>query len=115
MAMGAVPLIVVALITGGDIEWTLGFVGALSYNVIFGNGVAWILWLFILRMLPAGTTGLASLANPVLGVTFAWLLLGERPGWAEAAGMALILLGIAVLTLREALRARVPPRAAKAG
>ncbi|HLA81730.1 MAG TPA: DMT family transporter, partial [Thermoleophilia bacterium] len=78
--------------------------GALAYNVILGNGVAWLLWLFVLRVLPAGTTGLASLANPVLGVTFAWAVLDEQPGWAEALGMALILLGIAVLTLREAAR-----------
>ncbi|MCL5734887.1 MAG: EamA family transporter [Actinobacteria bacterium] len=108
MVAGAVPLIVLALATrGGMPQWTPAFVGVLAYNVLLGNGVAWLLWLFVLRVLPAGTTGLASLVNPVLGVTFAWAILGERPGWAEAGGMALILLGIAVLTIREAARSRL--------
>ena len=105
MALGTIPLVIIAVATGGGMPvWTVEFVGALAYNVILGNGVAWLLWLFVLRVLPAGTTGLASLANPVLGVTFAWAVLDEQPGWAEALGMALILLGIAVLTLREAAR-----------
>jgi drug/metabolite transporter (DMT)-like permease len=109
MVLGAVPLVIIAVATGGGWpEWTPAFLGVLAYNVVFGNGVAWLLWLFVLRVLPAGTTGLASLANPVLGVTFAWLFLGEQPGWAEALGMALILLGIAVLTLREATRRAFP-------
>ncbi len=105
MVIGAIPLVIVAFVTGGGMpDWTPKFIAALAYNVLLGNGVAWLLWLFVLRVLPAGTTGLASLANPVLGVTFAWVILAERPGWAEAAGMALILLGIAILTLREATR-----------
>jgi drug/metabolite transporter (DMT)-like permease len=105
MVIGAIPLVIVAFATGGGMpDWTPKFIAVLAYNVLLGNGVAWLLWLFVLRVLPAGTTGLASLANPVLGVTFAWLVLAERPGWAEAVGMALILLGIAVLTLREATR-----------
>jgi drug/metabolite transporter (DMT)-like permease len=105
MVIGAIPLVIVAFATGGGMpDWTPTFIAVLAYNVLLGNGVAWLLWLFVLRVLPAGTTGLASLANPVLGVTFAWLVLAERPGWAEAVGMALILLGIAVLTLREATR-----------
>ena len=110
MVFGAIPLVIVAIATGGGMpHWTLTFIGALAFNVLLGNGVAWLLWLFVLRVLPAATTGLASLANPVLGVTFAWIILAERPGWAEAVGMALILLGIAVLTLREATRRPVAP------
>lgn len=105
MVFGAVPLTIIAVAVGGGWpEWTPTFLAVLAYNVIVGNGVAWLLWLFVLRVLPAGTTGLASLANPVLGVTFSWILLGERPGWAEAIGMGLILLGIAVLTVREVVR-----------
>lgn len=105
MVIGTVPLIVVAVARGDPLpDWSPVFIGVLAYTALLGNGIAWLLWLFVLRVLPAGTTGLASLANPVLGVTFAWLILHERPGWAEAIGMGLILLGIAVLTLRELLR-----------
>jgi drug/metabolite transporter (DMT)-like permease len=74
--------------------------------VLLANGVAWILWLFVRKTLPAGTTGLASLANPVLGVLFSWMLLGEQPLLAEAVGMALIVGGLAVLALRGVLAER---------
>jgi len=105
MALGAVPLLVIILVTGFESpQWTPAFVGLLLFQVALSNGVAWIIWLLVLRVLPAGTTGLASLANPVLGVLFSWLILREQPAVVEGVGMALILLGIAVLTVRGALR-----------
>ena len=107
MLLGAVPLVVVAFATGYEApDWSASFAWLLAYNVLLSNGLAWILWLFVLKVLPAGTTGLTSLANPVLGVLFSWLLLGEQPLLVEAIGMTLILLGIALLTLRGALAAR---------
>ncbi len=110
MVFGVVPLIVVALVKGAQApDWSLSFAWVLAYNVVLSGGLAWIIWLFVLRVLPAGTTGLSSLANPVLGVLFSWLLLSERPVWTEALGMAFILLGIAVLTIRGALSGRRSP------
>ena len=101
MVLGCVPLVIVAFVLGVDNpEWSPAFVGLLAYNVLFSNGLAWILWLLVLRVLAAGTSGLATLANPVLGVMFSWWLLGEQPVLLEAAGMTLIILGIALLTLR---------------
>jgi drug/metabolite transporter (DMT)-like permease len=98
MTLGAVPLIVVALFTfGGGPQWTAAFVGGLTYTVVFANAVAWVLWLFALRALSAAAAGLGTLAIPVVGVVAAWLQLGERPGAAEAAGMALIVTALAVL------------------
>ena len=49
-----------------------------------------MLWALIVQRLPATTAGLVSLAVPLCGVALAWLLLGERPDLAEAAGMLLI-------------------------
>jgi drug/metabolite transporter (DMT)-like permease len=103
MLLGAVPLAIVALLTTTEAPvWSASFIWALGYSALLGNCLAWILWLFVLTVLPAGTTGLASLATPVLGVLFAWVQLGERPGLAEALGMTLIVAGLAVLTIREA-------------
>jgi drug/metabolite transporter (DMT)-like permease len=98
MLFGAIPLVIVAFfVPEGPISWTSSFVAALLYNVIPGNAVAWLLWLYILEKLTAGVAGMGSLIIPVVGVLSAWLQLGERPGAFEAAGMLLI--GLALLVL----------------
>jgi drug/metabolite transporter (DMT)-like permease len=108
MLFGAIPLVIVAFfVPEGPVNWSSPFVFALLYNVIPGNAVAWLLWLYILEKLPAGVAGMGSLIIPVVGVLSAWLQLGERPGPFEAAGMLLI--GVALLILSiYALRAGKP-------
>ena len=81
-------------------EWTTPFVLALAYNVVLANALAWFLWLFGLRRLSAGAAGIATLATPVIGVAAAWIQLGERPSAGEAAGMALIIGALALVTVR---------------
>ena len=105
MMLGAVPLVIVALLTATKAPvWSASFIWALAYNVLLANGLAWVLWLFVLKALPAGTTGVSSLANPALGVLFAWIQLSERPGLTDAIGMALIVVGLVVLTVWELAR-----------
>ena len=101
MLFGSLPLVLIAALTWqGGPEWTAAFAAALAYNVILGNALAWLLWLFGLRRLSAGAAGIATLATPVIGVAAAWVQLGERPSAGEAAGMALILGALAVVTAR---------------
>jgi drug/metabolite transporter (DMT)-like permease len=100
MLFGAIPLVVVAFFAPeGAINWSSSFVAALLYNVIPGNAVAWLLWLYILEMLPAGVAGMGSLIIPVVGVLSAWLQLGETPGPFEAAGMLLIGVALSILSI----------------
>jgi drug/metabolite transporter (DMT)-like permease len=110
--LGSIPLIVVALLTAPQgPTWTASFIAALSYNVIAASAIAWLLWLYVLHNLPAGTAGISSLAIPVVGVIAAWIQLGERPGALEALGMGLIVAALAILTARELRNSR---QAAKA-
>jgi drug/metabolite transporter (DMT)-like permease len=107
MAYGSLPLLVVAALTySGPPLWTGAFVAALAYNVILGNALAWFLWISALRSLSAGAAGIGTLATPVIGVVAAWIQLGERPGLSEAAGMAFILGGLAIVTARGLLQSR---------
>jgi drug/metabolite transporter (DMT)-like permease len=107
MLFGSLPLILIAALTWqGGPEWTATFVWALAYNVILGNALAWFLWLFGLRRLSAGAAGIATLATPVIGVTAAWIQLGERPTAGEAAGMACIVGALAIVTGRGLLAGR---------
>ncbi len=114
MLFGSLPLILIALLTGGGgPEWSAPFIWALAYNVVLGNALAWLLWMFALRKLSAGAAGLGTLATPVIGVAAAWLQLGERPTAGEAAGMALIIAALAIVTARGLLvgrRERSPRR-----
>ncbi len=105
--IGSIPLIVIALIAAPEgPTWSGSFIAALVYNV--ACSAVYVIWLYVLHNLPAGTAGISILAVPVIGVLAAWLQLGERPGALEAAGMSLILVALAVLTARGMLLNRRP-------
>ena len=107
MIIGAAPLVALALLTHQPApQWTAAFAATLAYNVVLANAVAWLLWLYALRVLPTGAAGLGTLAVPVVGVLAAWLQLGERPGGAEAVGMVLIIAALAVVSVRGYLVSR---------
>jgi drug/metabolite transporter (DMT)-like permease len=101
---GAIVVGLIALlIPEPAIEWSGELIGALIYNAVLGSAIAWALWLFVVERLPAGVAGIASLATPLLGVLFAWLLLDEVPDVAEATGIMLIAIALAgVLRPRSA-------------
>ena len=101
MLMGSIPLVIVALLTSQSSPvWSASFIAALAFNVVPVTGVGLLLWFYALRTLPAGTAGFSSLATPVLGVVFAWIQLGERPGLYEAVGIILIVSALCLLALR---------------
>ena len=106
---GSIPVIIVALLVDdtGPV-WNGELIGALVYNVILASAVAYVLWLYILHSLPAGTAGMSSLIIPVVGFTASWIQLGERPDATEAVGMGLILLALAALAIWGLVKNRGP-------
>lgn len=101
MLYGTVPLVVTALLVPSQtIEWSSAFIGALAYNVIPATAISWVLWLFVLKTLPAGVAGISTLATPVIGIAAAALQLGERVSNTEAAGIVCIVGALLVLALR---------------
>lgn len=100
MIWGTIPLGLIALTELGEpVVWEGAFVVALAFNVVLANALAWVLWLWILRVLPAGIAGLGTLAVPVIGLVSGMLQLGERPTAVEALGMALIVAALALLSV----------------
>ncbi len=77
---------------------------ALVFHVVLATALAYFLWFEVVARLPAGVAAMGTLMVPVVGVTGAMLLLGERPGAADLGGFALIFAAAAI-----ALR---PPRGA---
>ena len=107
MLLGSLVLIAIAAVTwSGPPVWTGTFIAALIYVVIFGNTVAWLLWLYILHVLRAGTAGLGTLLTPVIGISAAWIQLGERPSVSEGLGMIAIVSALLITVLWEIARER---------
>jgi len=107
MLLGSIPLIAIAAATWeGQPEWTGTFIVALVYVAILGNAVAWILWLYILDSFRAGTAGLATLLTPVIGISSAWIQLGEQPGIVEGLGMMAIVGALLLVAVRELVTGR---------
>jgi drug/metabolite transporter (DMT)-like permease len=102
MAFGSLPLLLASVLSSDPpIHWTASFIGALAYNAVPASAVAWLLWLYALKNLPAGVAGLGGLIIPVVGLLAAEWQLGESPQSLEILGMALIL-GALALTIPAA-------------
>ncbi|MHB8427629.1 MAG: DMT family transporter [Acidiferrobacterales bacterium] len=100
MLFGAIGLAIIALLLPhAPVHWNREFIGALAYNVILGNALAWFLWMYALDKLPAGVASLGTLATPAIGVLAAALQLGEMPDTAETAGMLLIGSALTLISL----------------
>jgi drug/metabolite transporter (DMT)-like permease len=95
IAIGAVVMIVSYFVYNGPslpvftpVSWQAAL--AVLYNGLIGTGLAYLLWFAILDRLPTATASLGTLANPVIGIIFSVILLGERPTMADIVGFALI-------------------------
>ena len=71
------------------------------YAALVMSAVAWSLWLFVLKNLPASIASLSTLAVPVCSVLFSWWLLGENPGPVEGGGIVLIVLALTIVSRKK--------------
>jgi drug/metabolite transporter (DMT)-like permease len=115
LAVTAWQLTVGALLAGAGMLWFEGLPDpkwlsaeatlALAFHVVLAQAAAYFIWFEVVARLPAGVAALGSLAVPVVGVSSAMALLGERPSGFDLAGFALIL-AAATVALRAGRRAR---------
>lgn len=100
MFFGSIPLVVVALmVPSAPIQWTPYFIGAVIFNSVFCNALAWLLWLYALQRLSAGVASMSSMLAPVIGVLAAWLQLNEVPSTTELIGMTLIAASLVIISM----------------
>ncbi len=98
MLFGSIPIVIVALMTHTtSIEWSGYFIGALIYNSVFGNAIAWLLWLYALRHLSAGIATMTTTVCPVIAVIASSIELHEVIKSFELFGMSFI--GISLLMI----------------
>jgi drug/metabolite transporter (DMT)-like permease len=97
---GAVPLVIVALLVPQQpAQWTPYLTTAVFYNAVLVCALAFLLWTYIMKKLPAGVAGMGTLAVPVIGISASMLELGERPDAFETWGITLILVALFILAL----------------
>lgn len=99
MLFGGLALWAIAwVVPSRPVEWNWYFAFVLGYNIVLGTVVGWLLWLYILKHLPAGAASLSLMAVPALGVLLSKLHYGEQPHGIEVAGMLLIGASLALLS-----------------
>lgn len=71
MLYAALVMSVVALLVPQrEIDWQPTVFWALAYSAILATALAWSLWLFVLKNLPASIASLSTLAVPVAAYSF---------------------------------------------
>jgi O-acetylserine/cysteine efflux transporter len=94
-----------------DLQW--GTVLAVAYLAYAATILGYTLWGTLLTRLPTSTVAPLTLLVPVVGLSSAWLLLGEQLSLLQLAGAATILAGLSIHVFgRRLLAAWAPsPRA----
>ena len=111
MLAGVIPITFLPLLLATPApQWGVSYALLLLYVGAISTGLAFLLWVSVLRVLPAGTASLNMFAIPVIALVSSMVVFGERLTSAEWLGIACIGAGLVIVTI-NALRARldVPP------
>ncbi|MBL6927599.1 MAG: DMT family transporter [Rhodospirillales bacterium] len=110
MALGAMLLLPVTFMMEGPPK--VVFSPALAAVLVYNGPVAsaFCLWAYltVMRNLPAMSTAMGSLGVPAVGIFFSVLLMGEPLPASKIAGLALIAMGVLVVTLVDLGKPREP-------
>lgn len=82
----------------------------LLYTCVLATALAGGIWTWLMRAHPASRVAPFSMLVPVVGLSTAWLVLGERPGLVEVLGGLVVVGGV----LLGSLRGRQVPAASAA-
>ncbi len=97
LAAGLVFLPLSLLETGQAVSWDLRGVLAVVYLMVFGSILGYSAYVYALSKLPVALVSIYTYVNPVVAVFLGWLFYREPFGTIEAAGMAVIFLGVALV------------------
>jgi drug/metabolite transporter (DMT)-like permease len=103
MLLGGTWLVLGGLATGElpRWEWRPGGLAAMVYLAVFGSALAYTSYSWLLKRVPADRVGTFAYVNPAVATVLGWAVLGEALGPLQVAGMVVVLLGVALVTLRR--------------
>ena len=100
MTLGVLPLLPLAFFRdAAPTQWSIGYGLALLYVGGVSSAFGFLVWVGVLRHLPAGTASFGTLAIPAIALVTAALYLGERPSAVEWTGIALLGAGLVIISL----------------
>ncbi|MBI4874354.1 MAG: EamA family transporter [Acidobacteria bacterium] len=97
LAAGAAFLVPALLAGEHPIQWSFRGVAAILYLVLFGSIVGYSAYIYAMDRLPVAVVSIYTYINPVVAVFLGWLFYREPFGAREAAAMAIIFAGVAVV------------------
>jgi drug/metabolite transporter (DMT)-like permease len=105
MLLGGSWLVLGGLATGElpRWEWRPGGIAAMVYLAVFGSALAYTAYSWLLKRVPADRVGTFAYVNPAVAAVLGWAVLGESLGALQLAGMLVVLLGVALVTLPSRL------------
>jgi drug/metabolite transporter (DMT)-like permease len=107
MVVGVLPFFLIPLIRDAPpVDWSAAYVAMLAYSGAIATASGFVLWISVLRWLPAGTAALNMLAIPAIALLSSMLVFGERLDATEWTGIAFIALGLVIISLQAWMRAR---------
>jgi drug/metabolite transporter (DMT)-like permease len=108
MLVGSIPFFILPVVHDfPSTQWSAAYVGVLFIVAVVATAFAFLVWIDVLRWLPAGTASLNMFAVPVIALLSSMAVFGERLSRNEWTGIACVGAGLCVLTAL-ALRGRVP-------
>lgn len=94
------PWVVAEAIQGMTLALNAAGAAAVLYSALGSLLLAYAGWSYVVKRLGAARAGVTMHLMPAIAVGLAALFLGERPCWYHGAGIALILAGVALASLR---------------
>jgi len=81
---------------------------ALAYLIVFGNGVAFLSYFTLMRVMPVTRLNLLTYITPIIAVLLGVLLAGEHIAATRILGAAIVFAGIGLVHVKPPAAARAP-------
>ncbi len=109
MLIGGAVLALIALATGQfeRIRWTLPATGALAYLTLFGSGLAYATYNWLIHRARPAQLGTTAYVNPAVALLLGWAVLGEELSPVAFLGVGVMFAGVVIVNLRRRRPARL--------
>ena len=101
MLIGGAILALIGL-AAGELErwtWTVRGIGGLLYLTVFGSCIAYATYMWLINQTTPARIGTIAYVNPAIATLLGWWILGENLSRLQLAGMAVILVSVAWVSI----------------